>query len=272
MTHRRVATWMVGGVAAVALSIGVAWAADLWGRLGVRESQAKSETVRSLTAGSVPFYLAAKAVMAAPSAARAALVVEGLTWAKAFAGTAEFKAAYAQTRNANKPDAPVSKGTPDQQAKAQQDEQRKQIEEMKKSVASMPPELRAQMEQTVKELEAQLKQQAADPKMQELTRQMAAAGAKDEQDQYQRRLADWERDYPAEPSVLVSRRLKQYLDTCADIDYTAKLTSRNGKMYFADQRYESKPSEWKLCYRVGRETLDATRTFARAWLAELTRK
>ena len=32
--------------------------------------------------------------------------------------------------------------------------------------------------------------------------------------------------------------------------------------------YEKKPTEWKMCYRAGRETGEALRGFATDWLAE----
>ena len=272
MTQCRIAKWLVGGAVVVAVWAGVAWAADLWSRLGVTEARAKTEWVQAFARGNVSYYLAAKAVMAAPPAARAALVVEGLGWLKGFVGSAEFKTAYAALRQERKPDAPVSKGTPEQQAKAQQDEQRKSMEEARKSFAMLPPEARKEMEATLKQMEETLKKQAADPTMQALAKEMAAAGDKDAQDQYKARLAEWEKDYPADGSALVASRLRQFLDVCGDVDYAAKLTSRNGKMHFVEQRYQEKPSEWKLCYRAGRETVDAARAFTKTWLSELTKR
>jgi hypothetical protein len=272
MTNRRMVRWLVGGAVVAAAGIGVVAAADLWSRLGVTEARAKTESVQALGRGNVPYYLAAKAVMAAPPAARTAMVVEGLTWLKGFVGSAEFKTGYAALRQERKPEAPAPKGTPDQQIKAQQDEQRKGLEEMKKNVALLPPESRKDMEDTIKQLEASFKQTAADPKMQALIRDMAAADNKDVQDRYNARLAEWEKDYPTDDTALVARRLRQFLDTCGDVDFAAKLTSRGGRNYFADQRYEEKSSEWKLCYRAGRETVEATRTFAKAWLGELGKR
>jgi hypothetical protein len=191
---------------------------------------------------------------------------------KGFVGSVEFKTAYAALRQDRKPQAPASKGTPDQQAKAQQDEQRKSLDEMRKNLAALPPETRKEMEASLKQMEETLKKNAADPQVQAMLKQMAASGDKDARDQYNARLAEWEKDYPADGSTLVARRLQQFLDTCGDVDYGTKLTSRNGKMYFAEQRYEEKSSEWKLCYRAGRETAEASRAFAKTWLGELTKK
>jgi hypothetical protein len=272
MTHGRMTRWVAGGAVALAVMAGVAWAADLWSRLGVTEARAKTEWVQAFAGGNVPFYLAAKAVMATPPAARAALVVEGLEWVKRFAGSAEFKTAYAALRQERKPDAPVSKGTPEQQAKAQQDEQRKSLDEARKNIATLPPETRKEMEATLKQMEETIKKTAADPKVQAMMKEMAAIDAKEAQDQYKTRLAEWERDYPADGSALVASRLRKFLEVCGDVDYAAKLTSRDGKKHFVDQRFQEKSSEWKLCFRAGRETTEAARTFAKAWLGELTKK
>ncbi|MEI6669240.1 MAG: hypothetical protein WCP29_13890 [Acidobacteriota bacterium] len=272
MTQARIAKTLSAVALLVALGVGVAWAADLWGRLGITEAQAKTESVQALAGGNVPFYLAAKAVMAAAPAARATLVVEGLTWIKSFVGSAEFKNAYGTLRQERKPSPPAKKGTPDDQAKAQQEEQRKGLEESRKALALLPPDQRKEMEAVLKQMEAELKKSAADPKMQALNRELAAAGDKDEQDQYKTRLAEWENAYPAEPSTLVANRLRQFLDVCGDVDFAAKLTKADGKMRFADQKYQEKSSEWKLCFRAGRETLEATRGFAKTWLGELAKK
>ncbi len=38
---------------------------------------------------------------------------------------------------------------------------------------------------------------------------------------------------------------------------------------FVNPAYEKKPAEWKMAYRAGKPAVDAARTFAKAWLAEL---
>jgi len=272
MTQGRTVKWLTGGAVVISVLFVVVWAADLWSRLGVTEARAKTASVRAFAEGQVPFYLAAKAVMAAPPPARAALVVEGLGWVRSFAGSAEFKAAYTALRQDLKPAAPVSKGTPEQRVKAQQDEQRRGIEEAKKSLATLSPEIRKQVEAMINQMEAAFKKSSTDPQMVALAKTMAEADDKQTQDRYRADLATWEQAYPADGSALVASRLRQFLDACGDVDYAAKLASRNGKMRFAEQRYEEKPPEWKLCYRAGRETTEAARSFAKTWLGQLTKK
>jgi hypothetical protein len=43
-------------------------------------------------------------------------------------------------------------------------------------------------------------------------------------------------------------------------------------MRFANEDYEGKPAEWKICFRAGKEATEAARAFARSWLTELEKK
>ena len=73
---------------------------------------------------------------------------------------------------------------------------------------------------------------------------------------------------PAFPLQTAGARL--YFEESDGVDYSARLKpGDNGKMVFADPSYEAKPGDWKLCYRAGRETMEAARSFARSWLADL---
>ena len=148
--------------------------------------------------------------------------------------------------------------------------QRKQLEEMKANVAKMSPDMQKQMAPTIQMLEAQLKQQASDPQQQAMMKQMYEAKATGDQEQYQKDLAKWSSDYPEQPNGLVARRLKDFLALTADIDFDAKLQdSGGGKKNFANSEYEQKDSNWKLCYRAGREPVAAARAAAQDWLSQL---
>jgi hypothetical protein len=55
--------------------------------------------------------------------------------------------------------------------------------------------------------------------------------------------------------------------------WNAKLVpGYGGKMKFADPQLESKSSEWKMCFRAGKEPVDAARAFAAEWLNQLAKK
>ncbi len=78
----------------------------------------------------------------------------------------------------------------------------------------------------------------------------------------------WERNYPADPAVLVKRKLEDYLKLLKTVDFNAKLTAPDnyGIRKFANPEYESKSAQWKSCYRAGKEVNDAVKAFVEEWL------
>lgn len=76
-------------------------------------------------------------------------------------------------------------------------------------------------------------------------------------------------EFPETPRELVKQRLKEFLAFTADIDWEAKLVTVNGYRKFADPALEAKSTEWKRCFRAGKETITAARSFAQGWLASL---
>lgn len=75
-----------------------------------------------------------------------------------------------------------------------------------------------------------------------------------------------EKKYPTDPNELVKTRLKDFLAISATVDFDAQLTSYRT---FVNSEYEKKSSEWKMCYRAGKEVVEAARIEAQKWLDEL---
>lgn len=78
-----------------------------------------------------------------------------------------------------------------------------------------------------------------------------------------------EKQYPSDPGDLVKKRLTDFLAISATVDFDAQLTSSN---MFVNQEYEKKSPQWKMCYRAGKEVVEAARTEAQKWLDELNEK
>jgi len=238
--------------------------------LGVPEATAKQEMVRTLADGYVPWHIGAKAFKAAGPSARVAMVKAAMTWAKAYTETPAFRADYDRRRVQDTPAPPGTKGSPDAQLTAQRAEQKKQIDEMRANIAKMPPEMRKQMEDTVKQVEAQFAAQEKDAQMTAMMKQSFEMQAAEEKKAHEGRVAAHEKRFPADPRTLIARRLQEFLDLTKDMDFGAKLVAgRGGKMVFANAAYEEKPPEWKLCYRAGREPVEAARASAADWLKAL---
>jgi hypothetical protein len=74
-----------------------------------------------------------------------------------------------------------------------------------------------------------------------------------------------EKIYPSDPDVLIKKRLEDFLSLSATVDFDAEVL--NGR--FLKREYEAKSAQWKMCYRAGKEVVDAARTEARNWLKEM---
>jgi hypothetical protein len=86
-------------------------------------------------------------------------------------------------------------------------------------------------------------------------------------------LAEWKANFPPSGREAVKKRLREFLRASANVDYAAKLVSREGKMRFANAKYEDEMSgEWKLCYRAGQAPVTKARAIAQSWLNELEAK
>ncbi len=253
-------------------------AADALRDLGLKEANAKESVIEAINSGNVNWWPASKAFKAAAPAVRAGLVMGALTWAKTYTESAEFTTAYEKVRQTQKPEAPKPKSVDEEIAK-QRAQLEQAIAETKKTLAQPPagvsPEIakaiRDGSDIALKSLTAQL----ADldkPQTKAMLGQSVEYENKSRQDQYQRSTKDWETRYPIDPKLLVVKRLQHFLDQSAGVDFGATLVPCGSKKCFADKPSEQKPQNWKLCYRAGKEAVDAGRAFATTWLAELQKK
>lgn len=78
----------------------------------------------------------------------------------------------------------------------------------------------------------------------------------------------WEKAFPANPEVLVKKRLQDYLALVSTVDFSAKLSEPdNYKIQkFVNPVYEKKSPQWKACYRAGKEVNDVFTSFVKEWL------
>lgn len=237
--------------------------------LGVKEADARAAVIQAAVTS--PEVFGARAFKAASPAQKAVLVRGILTWAKAFTQAPLFKTGYEKTRNNFRPDPPKGLDSYADQLKQQRAEIDKNEAEVMKN-PSLSPEMRKSMAETFAKVRAQLDAQEKNPKQMKMMEDAIAQGGVAQQAEYTKRLARFEQQYPADPSAAIAKQLHRFLNECADVDFNARLEpAGGGQMKFADAKFEDKSSEWKLCFRAGREPLDAARTFAQAWLKELGR-
>jgi len=255
------------GAMILALSGAIA-ASDALDRLGVPVEIASQEVNAAIERGVVNYSPAAPAFKAASGPVRAQLALGAIAWAKRYTASDAFKAEYAGMRNARKPMQPDFQGTPEDERQQLLDQQVTAIQRAKATLESLDPEARKQMEDAVNQAAAALRQLDT-PEM----RTMQLAGIHyaraESATKYEAALQAWDAEYPEAPAHVIARRLKAFLATSASVDFSAKLEPRNGRMRFVDAADEARSGEWKLCYRAGKEAVDAARLAAAAWLQEL---
>lgn len=249
-----------GSVAVVcAVAFGAVGAGDVFTQLGVQKSDVEQQIAASFADGYVPVGQVRSKLKAASPAARAAIVEQVLIATKAFVATPQFAKTYANLRNERKPQAPEAASAAALIAQQKKDAQAN-VNDVKKLVAQAPKSDREGLEIMLKEAQSQLAMfDSADYR--EMMEQQFAA----DQQSYKEQLAEWNAQYPADHRVAVKKQLREFLEVSKSVDYSAKLNGRR----FASEAYEDKPSEWKLCYRAGKEPVEKARAFAAQWLAEL---
>jgi hypothetical protein len=266
MSHRRLQASAI--VASCVVAAIAASGADVLAQLGLTREQGQQIVADAVVAGRVDHSVAAAAFKAAPPALRARLAEGAIAWAKAYTSSAEFAASYAAVRDANKPAPPQFDGTPEDEVQQQIDLQTKAIEKSRADMAAMDPEVRRTMEAAANQAAAAVRQLDT-PEM----RRMQLAGVRHARDAATARHADalqqWQVQYPENPARATARRLRAFLEVSATVDFDAALESRGGRARFVNPAYERQTAEWKLCFRAGRETVEAARAAASAWLAEI---
>ena len=62
---------------------------------------------------------------------------------------------------------------------------------------------------------------------------------------------------------------KHHAHTDTDGDPHSPHVGHGSGLQFANPEYEKKSGQWKLCYRAGKEPVEAARAFAKEWLGEM---
>lgn len=239
--------------------------------LGLSEEDARHSTVDAIAHGTVWSDAAAAAYKAAPPESRVELVRAALTWAKAYTATDEFRSEWTKKREDHKPEKPDKARTIDDEIAKLRQEQQHQIAEMKKSIEQMPADQRKEMQEAVDAVIAQINATNSDSAAQAGLRTSLEAQRGADEQEYEKSLKEWEQSYPADARIVIAKRLREFLSVSGRVDFSAQLVSRGGRLQFANPAYEEESSDWKLCYRAGREPVAAAQAFAKEWLTELER-
>ncbi|HTH30205.1 MAG TPA: hypothetical protein VL946_02595 [Lacibacter sp.] len=241
---------------------------DFLKQLGLTKPGAEEKIRQGILGGSIDVY-GIKGLKNIATGNRVAVANDILTYTKKYVITADFLKNYNEMRDYYKPKFQKLQTPEEMRAEAVANHKKgiAQIEEtIKKSDAankSIFEKVLITAKEDLKKVEdPNSKHNAAYAKNYE-------QGVKQNQQNYDRQIADWEAKYPSNHLLYVKKRLQEFLNETADIDFEAELITKNGKKYFVNRAYESKGNRWKMAFRAGKDVITTARTFAERWMNEI---
>jgi hypothetical protein len=260
--------WLV----TVGLTAGVATAAvvgaDVLSDLGISEGRAREAFFDSFASGSVSLVGNVQVFKAASPQARAAMVKTVTAMARAYTESDDFARRYADHREANAPDPLPAERTADEVLAKQRSDYEKQVTDMRSMFDEITPQQREVLERGFAEMRARFDDMEKDGTKAQLDALLKVQRARDVA-AYEDRMKEYEREFPLQAGTLIARRLQRFLEVTGDIDFSARLVERDKKMRFVDPALESRPAEWKMCFRAGRSATQTAREIAQEWLKAL---
>ena len=244
---------------------------DIWNQLGLTQEKGIESIKQSFLQGYLYSY-GAKSAKNIVVGEKAAVSKDLLTYTKQYLNTEDFKKEYEKSRQGTKPMEPWRKT-----AKTKEEVRKEKIAELEKSIAdlekNMPkftPEVKKVMEPLLESQKNTLKDyNDPDSDMIEMMAEGEKMSVENDWKQYREQIKKWEEEYPANANIFIKRRLQQYLEIAATVDFSAAVKDVNGKKKFVNSAYEYKSSEWKKVYRAGKEVNDVARPFVANWIKEL---
>lgn len=221
---------------------------DILERLGITKDAAGYSILYNITGNSFSLPYAKSAAMVAKGD-KVGAAKELCSYIKAYCSSEEFLKAYNKKREENKP-------------------------------TSEPQRYDAQTIKIMKESLASMEKMAKDPNMTSYMDKSALDNMKKQIEDYKLQIEEaedptpnktkWEKQYPADVKILIRKKIEEYLSFVKTVDFNAETTlNKYNKKIFNNPEYERKSTQWKACYRAGKEVNDAVIVFANEWLKEL---
>ncbi|UYQ92604.1 hypothetical protein MKQ68_21210 [Chitinophaga horti] len=243
---------------------------DVWAQLGLSKVKASNSIKESFLNGYLQYY-SARNFRNIATGNREGVTRDLLAYTKEYVQGEEFRNAYLEYRNNQKPKEPVLPQTPEAVRAKYIADTKAAIENLEKTLKAVND---AEMKKSLNESLEMFKQNLSDAEKNksELLNLMIEgekSGYEYKKQTYANDLAAWENTYPASPNGYIKQRLQEMLDATEGVDYNAQLVVKGDKKYFVNKAYENKSSNWKMAFRAGKEVTATARAFAQAWLKEL---
>lgn len=244
-------------------------AEDFLKQLGLSRNEADTKISNSLLSGSLDHY-GIRNLKNILVNNRAAIVKDIAAHAKQYANSDAFKKSYAALRENNRP-APAKKvETPEEMRASMIKMAKEYVHNSEEGIKKATPEMKKIFEQMLEAAKKNLKD-AEDPKNKtiKIYEQNYESMKTIMQQTYDNSIKEWDAKYPANHLLYIKEKLQAYLDATADIDFNAQLFEKGGIKYFVNPKYEQMGDRWKMAYRAGKDAVEAGRSFASQWIAEI---
>jgi hypothetical protein len=213
-----------------------------------------------------------RAFLKLPVAARGPAATALFAWAKAYVNSPAFRTSYDTYRKGVVGDGPRVEPTVDEVIKKELDEVRAGLEEMKKNLAAsgLPPAEQEKILAAWKEAA----DQGSSPELLDARRRGLEAERAERAAGDARTAAALDARLPADPQRLLARRLREFLEVTADVNFAARTISLTGGpdgIEFRDRADRQRHWIWQQAAIVGPEATAAARAAAEAWLKEIER-
>ncbi|MEW6442612.1 MAG: hypothetical protein AB1640_16875 [bacterium] len=265
---------LVGVMTLAALGLAlVAFSGQVPPEIGCTAEQAEDAIFNNLRSGSFYPPYCNRVYKAIPPDKRASVVRKLGDFAKSTVGSDAFRTRYLAEWEASRPIEPEQEAvaTPASQMEGFED----QIRKTEAQIASpdTPEEQKKYLRDSIASMK-EMVQQMNTPEMRqmvqqgyEMQKQEASRRYERQMEEYRKKLADWENS--KDVNHVLRTRLKDFLEITKQMDFKAPLVKRGDKYVFADPALEAKDYRWKMCFRCGKEAIEAARAYASGWLDEL---
>ncbi len=241
---------------------------DFLKQLGLTKPGAEEKIRQGILGGSIDTY-GIKGIKNIAAGNRTAVANDILVYTKKYVSSADFVKNYNEMRDNYKPKFQKMQ-TPEEMRAEAVANHKKGIAQMEETIKKADAANKPIFEKVLISAKEELKK-AEDPnsKHNAAYAKNYEQGVKQNQQNYDRQIADWEAKYPSNHLLYVKKRLQEFLNETADIDFEAELITKNGKKYFVNRAYESKGSRWKMAFRAGKDVITTARTFTEKWMNEI---
>ncbi len=240
-------------------------------QLGVSEEDAKDYVWLDFS-HAIFSYPRTEQILALAKGDRPAMVRSAVDFAKAYTRSEEFYRRYQTFREGKKPERPDPPKSMDELRNEQKEQLQKSLKEIEDNLKNATPQEKEQYKAVLDGLRESIKS-LDDPNNPMYSKDIEKAYQQDYEGQletFRKDSLEWVQEWTTDPKPMLIRGLGKFLEISTDVDFGAAVVRHSsGYTSFANPEYESKPPEWKLCFRAGRGAVDAARAVAEEWLKEL---